>query len=222
MRRQQIPRVPGEPVPADKIALEPDAEVVLNGVVARVGEAEAVRRDAVLVVYNLGTLALPPDISRGTDLESAVLAGGDVLRTIAVDPDLDMLPVVTVARVQEVLQRDVLLEVIGVVVHAPAIVTPLARVHVVVQQVRLVTAVLGQPDPAVLEALDDATRRVDGGHVVAAVGVKVEDRLPSEVVGRGRLRERPRGVRREEVGGHVMPGAVGGWPEVWIGGVAGY
>ncbi|KAL1837709.1 hypothetical protein VTK73DRAFT_4579 [Phialemonium thermophilum] len=74
-------------------------------------------------------------------------------------------------------------------VGAPAAVAALARVDVVVQQVGAIAAVLGGLDEVVGQALGDGAVRPDGGHVVAAVLVEVEERLPAEVVGRRVLRQ---------------------------------
>lgn len=105
---QEVAGVSGEAVPADEVAAEPDALVVLDAVVLGGAEAEAVRRAAVLVVDHLGPLALPADVGGGLDLEVAVLAGADVLGLVVLDPYGDVLPVVAVADVPKVGHGDVL------------------------------------------------------------------------------------------------------------------
>ena len=206
---QQIPCVARESIVAHQGAAEPDTQVVLDGIIGSASEAEAVRRDAVLVVHHLRAVSLPAHLRGGLDLKAAVLAGADKLRLAVLDPDLDVLPVVAVAGIQEVGNGDVLLEVVSVDVRAPAVVAALTRVHVVVAQVGLVTAVLGQARPVVVETLDNVAVGVDGGDVVAAVGVEVEHGLPAEVVGGGALGQGLRRVDGHDVSGRVVPGAIG-------------
>lgn len=94
MSAQQIARVSRKAVPADQIALEPNALVILDVVIVSVAEAEAVSRKAVLVVNHLGVVALPSDFAGGLDLVGTVLAGADILSLSIANPDSNVLPVV--------------------------------------------------------------------------------------------------------------------------------
>lgn len=117
-----------------------------------------------------------------------------------------MLPVVRVpADIQEPRGCHVLFEIVVVEVHAPPVgVAARARVDVVVVEVGRVVAVGGEGDEVVREALDEGARGGDGGDVVAAVGVEVEEGLEAEVERGGVLRE------GEGRGGGGLPEGQGG------------
>jgi len=156
------------------VTYKPHALMVFNIIIILIGEAEVMREDTVLVIDDFGVCALPADVVPGLDLEPFVLrhgyVGGHVLAVA--DPDDDMLPVVLVPDAARAVDGLVLLEVVAVEVRAPAVVAPLARVHVIVVQVRLVAAVpvLG---PAAVQTLGQVPLRVDGRAVVAPVCVEV-------------------------------------------------
>lgn len=99
--------------------------VVLDLVVLGVGEAEAVRAAAVLVVDDLGVGAVPAHVLVAglLGVVVAVLGRGDDLGLVALREDDDVLPVVPVAAgVGDVLHGHVLLEVVAVHVGAPSVV----------------------------------------------------------------------------------------------------
>lgn len=81
-------------------------------------------------------------------------------------------------------------------VSAPAVITAPARVDILVIEIRRLTAVLGVCSVFARQSLADIALRVDGGHIVAAVCVIIEDRLELDVVRGSTLLQGARWVRR--------------------------
>lgn len=153
-------------------AYKPNASVILNGLVVGVGEPESVGAGAVLVVDDFGVGTRPADIVGMLDFKSAVCRDGHILRLVVLGPDDNMLPVVPVAVARGA--RRVFLKVVAVHVGAPAVVAARARVDVIVVQVHGVAAAALRRLGAVHARVEKAVG-ADGGHIVAAVSVKIED-----------------------------------------------
>ena len=164
----------GEAAVADEGAAEPDPARVLDVVVLLGREAEGVRRAAVLVVDDLGPVALEAHVGGVLGVVVAVRRGRDHLDLAALDEDHDVLPVVPVAaRVGDVLDGDVLFEVVVVDVGAPVVVAPRAHVDVVVVEVRGIPAPFRPSGVVVVQALGYISVRINGRSIVAAIGIAV-------------------------------------------------
>lgn len=86
----------GPIVPANKVSNEPLASEVLDAIVGLVGHAPAVGLALVLVVDNLGALAIETRLVSGV-VVFAVTRGSDSLDILALNKDNNVLPVVGVA-----------------------------------------------------------------------------------------------------------------------------
>ncbi|CAN8100025.1 unnamed protein product [Discula destructiva] len=158
MRLQHLPRIPRKPrLPIYQRAAKPLPRIILHIFILRPRKPEAVRAPAVLVVHDFSVRAVQPaavEITRPPYARrrqrrrqerdvAVVLRDGDEAGDFAgavgqlLHEHDDVLLVVRVpAGVgHRALHRDVLLEVVGVHVRAPAVVAPRAHVHVVVAQV---------------------------------------------------------------------------------------
>ena len=150
--------------------------MILNRIIRRIRKPETMRAQPVLVIHHLGTRGpLDPHVRPRPDLVLAVLRGAHVPRDTVLRPHDDVLPVVAVAPAQRGL---VALKVVPVHVRAPARVAARARVDLlVVRQVPRVAAAVLRRARALAEAearVEEAVR-ADGGDVVAAVCVEVQD-----------------------------------------------
>jgi hypothetical protein len=125
------------------------------------------------VIDNLGMGAVDHDITGPALFVVPVRRDGHVLDPVIAGPDHDVLPVVRVARGAPGV-GPVLLKVVGVHVGAPAVVAAAARVQVPRGEVLPVAAAADDGACRARLARVELTAAADGGHVVAAVRVKVE------------------------------------------------
>jgi hypothetical protein len=183
----------GPAVPANEGGGVEGASRILGiGNIVVVGEAEAVCANPVLVVDELGARAVGGERIAGT-IVSTVARGGNADNVIALGEDDDVLPVVAMATKEATHDGLVLLEVVLVHDGAVAVVAALAGVGVAVVQLRRVAAVTLWGAGGALAGVGVAAG-VDGGGVVAAVAVKVEERLEAALSGIGGTRQRSEDV----------------------------